>query len=251
MNKITKDKIYSELKDVAHEASWSTAAFLNDFFSNAEELEGAAELFGGSEIGLLINVTKLIHTTYKEFKGYTADNLPPNPFFVSHGICEKNQPYPPSPKTHGYMTHRVKMKVGSAAVSTAGAIASTATQVDVSAIGKSGSSIGSSIKHIQELKKIAAKYPKSQTVQQWIDTIVMAKNMKSALSAADLASGLIPVPVASLATTLLTSTARAGVKISQADLLSATAMKLHWLAFIEMKLSTIHNKKDQPVKPNG
>ena len=65
-----------------------------------------------------------------------------------------------------YMTHRAFKKVGGAALSNAGNLASQVTQVNVSGILLNSNAAGSTAAHIKMLRGIAMKYPCSSTVRE-------------------------------------------------------------------------------------
>jgi hypothetical protein len=155
----------------------------------------------------------------------------PNPWFVFNGQDEGG-----TEATKKYLRHRTFKSIGGGAIAVAGALASTATYVDVGGILQHGNATGSTAAHIYRLKAIADAYKKSKTISEWLKTILIMKSIKAGVRGTNLAGASIPVPYVGLATGLVAAAVKIGVKLTMTRVCLATAADVHWRAFQEQAI---------------
>ena len=218
-------------KDDAEEFLWSVIELI------AEAGAGA----GG--VVKVINFLKSAGTTGLLDEDY-ADDLVPNPYFVTNGHDGS------SPKTARYLRNRGFKSLGGAAVGIAGGVGSSVTQIDVLGAIQHGSAIGTTAAHIVGVNAAGRGFKKSETVTGWISAIEKAKAAKIGVRSADLAGAVIPVAGLGLATGAATAIAKLGVKLTLGKLIARTAMEVHWRAHVETQLSSAFGGKEgQPQGP--
>ncbi len=93
------------------------------------------------------------------------ESVPVNPLLAAKGISG------PSPKTKQFLLKRINKNLAGSLSSAAGAVASSATQINTAGTLKNGSSTATTAKHLHELNKLTghldrllALYPNSRTV---------------------------------------------------------------------------------------
>ena len=193
-----------------------------------------AEAIGGEVgIGAPIVLLHLYRDVNKEVDGFDPTS-PPNPLFLSHGFDETN-----SPRTTQYMCTRSYKNLGGTTLAAAGTLASQATQVDVSGILMHSNATGSTLAHMKMLHDIAKKYPRSTTVENWVKACMTAKGFKVGIRGTQLAGAAIPIGAVGIATSVVATLAKMGVKLTYGTVINRVAMELHWRANVEMRLSTI------------
>lgn len=173
-----------------------------------------------------------------------ADNLVPNPYFVTNGHEGM------SPKTARYLRNRGFKSLGGAAVGIAGGLGSAVTQIDVLSAIQHGSAIGTTSAHIVGVTAAGKGFRKSETVTGWISAIQKAKAAKIGVRSANLAGAVIPVAGLGLATDAAAAIAKLGIKLTLGKLVARTAMEVHWRAHVETQLSSrFGGKAGQPQGP--
>ena len=200
----------------------------------------------GEATGLSAAVT-VLHA-YRDIHGEIKDfdvKTPPNPLFVNHGFTDGA-----SPRTSKYLGNRTWKKIGGTAISTAGSLASSVTQVDVAGIMQHTNATGSTFAHMKMLHDISKKYPRSQTIQGWVKTCMIAKSFKAGIRGTELVGAAVPVNAVGITTGIAAAIAKAGVQLKYSTIVSRTAMEIHWRANVEMRLSGIGGGK-LTTKPNG
>jgi len=191
---------------------------------------------------------KTIRAAYDDIRGEVDDfnvKAPPNPLFVGHGFTDGR-----SPRSVEYMAHRSFKKVGGAALSNAGGIASQVTQVDVSGILLHANATGSTGAHMKMLRGIAMKYPRSSTVRKWVEICMVAKSAKAGIRGTKLVGAVIPSGALGMATNVIANLGFVGVQMNYGTVVNKVAMELHWRANVEMRLSRIGGGKIT-TKVNG
>jgi hypothetical protein len=156
----------------------------------------------------------------------------PNPWFVFNGQDEGD-----TTATQKYLRNRTFKSIGGGAIALTGALASTATYVDVGGILQHTNATGSTAAHICQLKAIADKYKKSKTISDWLKTILIMKAIKATVRGVNLAGSAIPVPYMGLATGIVGAAIKIGVKLTMTKVCLATSADLHWRAFQEQAIS--------------
>lgn len=163
---------------------------------------------------------------------YTAV-APHNPRFVQNGHGGG------SPVTVKYLKGRAGKQIGGSAIAFTGSMGAQVTQVDVAGLLQHGNSIGSTLAHMKMFSDIAKGYPRSETVQAWINTCMIAKKAKLAVRSTDLAGAAIPIGAVGIGTAIASAIAKAGVRLNYGTVICRCAMELHWRAKTELVLSGV------------
>lgn len=189
----------------------------------------------GEATGLSAPITlyHLLRDLDKEM-GDFDDHAPPNALFISHGFTGTQ-----SPHTSKYMASRSFKNMGSAVLGTVGSLGSAVTQVDAAGILMHTNATGSTLAHLKMLYQMSKRYPRSQTVQNWVRTCMVAKTFKAGIRGTELAGAAIPIGAVGISTSIAAAIARNGVTLKYGTVISEVAMELHWRANVEMRLSGI------------
>ena len=200
----------------------------------------------GEAAGSLSAIT-IVHAYKDFFSGIDEfDNkAPPNPIFLQHGFDNGR-----SPRTVKYLSGREYKKMGGNVLATAGTLGSQVTQVDVSGILMNSNATGSTLAHMKMLHSIAKKYPRSETIQGWVQTCMKVKSFKACIRGTELAGAAIPIGVVGITTTVAAGLARSGVTLNHGTVIGKVAQELHWRANVEMRLSGIGGRNTS-TKVNG
>lgn len=222
----------SDLEDIGDTVSWAMA-------------EAVAEAVDLSAVSISLSIAQLLYDVYGELDGYDP-SVPPNPKFLQHGFDN-----PASPRSSKYMKTRTYKKVGSAAVATAGGLASTATVVDVDGILRHGNATGSTLVHLKFLYEISKRYPRSKTIQHWLDVCMKCKLMKAGVRGGQMVTAAIPVGPVGIASSAVAGLAKIGVAVTMAGVVNRVAQEIHWRANVEMRLGGSSRFGGNSSKPNG
>lgn len=168
---------------------------------------------------------------------------PHNPRFVQNGHSGA------SPVTIKYLKGRAGKQIAGSAIAFTGSMSSQVTQVDVAGLLQHGNAVGSTAAHMKMFGEIAQLYPRSNTVQAWINTCLIAKRAKLAVRSTGLAGAAIPIGAVGISTTIASAIAKAGVRLRYGTVISRCAMELHWRAKVELALAGV--AKAPPDKANG
>ena len=185
---------------------------------------------------------------YKDLIGSIDDfdnKAPPNPIFLQHGFDNGR-----SPRTVKYLSGREYKKMGGTVLASAGTLGAQVTQVDVSGILMNSNATGSTLAHMKMLHGIAKKYPRSETIQGWVQICIKVKSFKACIRGTELASAAIPIGVVGITTSVAAGLARSGVTLNYGTVIGKVAQELHWRANVEMRLSGIGGRKTS-TKANG
>jgi len=205
--------------------------------------EAIGEALDITELSVSITVLKLIYESGKEVHNYERF-APPNPLFINQGFEDAA-----SPHSANYMRHRTYKNVGSAGIGAAGALASTATAVDVGGILQHSNAAGSTLAHLKNLRDVAKRYPHSRTIQYWLEVCMKCKIMKAGVRGGQLVTASIPVGPVGIASDVVAGLAKVGIAATMTGAVNRVAMQLHWRANVEMRLgSSLGGTAD---KPNG
>lgn len=188
-------------------------------------------------------ILKLLYDTRKEIKGYDP-SAPPNPLFLDNGFDDAA-----SPRSSNYMSNTTYKKIGSAAIGTAGTLASTATVVDVGGLLQHSNATGSTLMHLKMLHEIAKRHRKSQTIQYWLEVCMKCKIMKASVRGGQLVTAAIPVGPVGIASNVVAGLAKVGIAATMTGAVNRVAMELHWRANVEMRVGSGIGGSAQ--KPNG
>lgn len=177
----------------------------------------------------LVSVSHFMRDLY----GYedSDEDIVPNPSFLANGHEGS------SPKTKKYFVGRGRKTLGGGAVSLAGGLASGVTVVDVGGILKEGSAVGTTAVHMVGIKAAGKRFKRSQTVTSWVDAMMLAKGMKLGIRGAGLAGASIPIPAVGLATSVATTVAKLGIKVTMTKLVMRVSMEVHWRAYQELAIA--------------
>ncbi|MEO3389469.1 hypothetical protein [Mesorhizobium sp. CAU 1741] len=170
----------------------------------------------------------------------------PNPAFLANGHEGR------SPRTRKYMGGRMWTGLGGSAVSLVGGAASSVTMVDVGGILKEGSAVGTTVAHMMGVHAAGKGFKRSETVTRWVNAMLKAKSAKLGVRGAGLAGASIPIPAVGLATSIGTTVAKLGIKVTLGKLIARTSMEVHWRAYQETVISGAiggRGGKDGPVGP--
>lgn len=174
------------------------------------------------------NTVAVVHFLRDIYGAKDADEkIIPNPAFLANGHDGR------SPKTRKYVTGRTFKGLGGGAVSLVGGLASGVTMVDVGSILKEGSSVGTTTVHLIGIRAAGKGFKRSETVTRWVDSIIKAKAAKLGIRGVGLAGAAIPIPAVGLATSVATTVAKLGVKVTLSKLIARTSMEVHWRAYQE------------------
>lgn len=203
-------------KEAGEEVAWTIADALGEL--------------GGDGVSALITLARL----YRDLSGMEDTfDLPPNPRFLQNGHGGH------SPKTLKYMKSRALKGAGSSLLGAGSSLASSVTQVDVFGAGQAGNAMFSTSVHMIQLRAIAQRYSRSETITAWIDVMQRAKAWKMGVRTADFAGAVIPVGAVGITTGIATAITRAGVKLSMNAIVGRVAMEVHWRAKVENSLRGI------------
>lgn len=192
------------------------------------------------------SIVAVVHFLREVYGAEDADErVIPNPAFLANGHDGM------SPKTRKYFTGRTFKGVGGSAVSLAGGLASGVTAVDVGSILKEGSAVGTTAAHLIGIKAAGKGFKRSETVTRWVDAMLKAKVAKIGVRGVGLAGAAIPIPAVGLATSVATTVAKLGIKVTLSKLVARTAMEVHWRAYQETVISGALTRKaaNGPVGP--
>ncbi|WP_310621185.1 hypothetical protein [Flexibacterium corallicola] len=172
--------------------------------------------------------------------------LPPNLLFAVNGHGGD------SPKTAQYKVSRSRLGIFSSGVSTISHVSSQVTQVDLAGVITSINATGSTAAHMKMLRDIARKYPKSKTIQDWIQVCMVAKAAKAAGRTTDLIGAAVPIGLVGTVTGGISLAMGMGLRLGYGTVISRTAMELHWRAYLEMRLGSLLHRNGKALnKPNG
>jgi hypothetical protein len=152
-----------------------------------------------------------------------------NPHFVQNGYQGRSN------RTRRSLKFRFfKAKAGSV-YSTLGSVgAYFGSVVNVAEISKHSASLTSTVLHLRNLEKIAAKLPKQSTVSRGLEAIIQVKEIKRNSRIGLLAASAIPeLPIVSNAIQHIAQLYSKKIE-HMGQLLLAISMDLHWRAFQEM-----------------
>jgi hypothetical protein len=190
------------------------------------------------------SLVAVVHFLREAYGAADADEkIIPNPAFLANGHDGM------SPRTRKYFTGRTFKGLGGSAVSLAGGLASGVTAVDVGSILKEGSAVGTTAAHLVGIKAAGKGFKKSETVTRWVDAMLKAKVAKISVRGAGLAGAAIPIPAVGLATSVATTVAKLGIKVTLSKLIARTAMEVHWRAYQETVISSVLSSRAGPVGP--
>ena len=191
--------------------------------------DGAANLSGLSSLSGLSGAISLI----KSISDSDDATVLPNLNFTYNGLDDAD-----SPVTADYFRGRSLKSIGGSAFSLVGVAASASTAgVNVASAIQHGNASGTTLVHLIQLGRIAAKdkYKQSLTIQDWLKVVLLAKSMKMAVRGASLAGAVIPA--ASLGVGLATAVAKVGIKMTLTKVCYAAAASIHWRAYQEQAIS--------------
>lgn len=186
-------------------------------------------------------VARFLRETYNAQEA--DEKLIPNPAFLANGHDGL------SPRTRKYFVGRTFKGIGGGAVSLAGGLASGVTAVDVGALLKEGSAVGTTAAHLIGIKAAGKRFKKSETVTRWVDAMLKAKVAKIHIRGAGLVGAAIPIPAVGLATSIATTVAKLGIKVTLTKLVARTAMEVHWRAYQETVIAGSLGARPGPVGP--
>ena len=190
------------------------------------------------------SIIAVVHFLREVYGAEDADEkVIPNPAFLANGHDGL------SPKTRKYFTGRTFKGLGGSAVSLAGGLASGVTAVDVGSILKEGSAVGTTAAHLVGIKAAGKGFKKSETVTRWVDAMLKAKVAKIGVRGVGLAGAAIPIPAVGLATSVATTVAKLGIKVTLSKLVARTAMEVHWRAYQETVIAGAFGARNGPVGP--
>lgn len=218
-------------KEVAEKAAWTLAAAAAD----------------ATNAGALVSYLQLL----RELHGAQGDEIeaaaPANGRFLENGFSGR------SPVTIKYLRGRARKGMAGSALAFTGSVGSQVTQVDAVGILQHGNASASTIAHMKMLREIAMRYPRSTTIQAWVNTCMVAKSAKLAIRATDLAGAAIPIGAVGISTSLASALGRAGIRLKYETVICRCAMELHWRARVEMSLSGLGGRSSSggTGKPNG
>lgn len=209
-------------EDIFWAAIEGVAAVLDGIFNTNGALSGpAAGITGGG--------VKLVYDAIQGRKFEPAAT--PNPWFVWNGHDDN-----PTKYTRKYLKNRLYKNLGGSAISIASAGVSFVSVVDVGGIAMHSNALGSTGIHLLKFKSIAGSYKQTQTISNWLSTIMKMKTIKLGIRTAGLVGSCVPVPVVGAVTGVLGAAAKLGAQITMTKLCLATSADLHWRAFQELAL---------------
>ena len=207
--------------------------------------ESIGEALDITALSVSMAIARLIYDSGKEVHDYDP-SAPPNPLFLGNGFDDAA-----SPRSAKYMKHRTYKKIGSAGVGTAGKLASTATAVDVGGLVQHSNATGSTLMHLKMLREIAGRYPKSRTIQYWLEVCMKCKIMKASVRGGQFVTAAIPVGPVGIASDVVAGLAKVGITATMSGAVNRVAMELHWRANVEMRIGSSGRFGGSAKKPNG
>lgn len=171
---------------------------------------------------------------------FTAGSTPPvpNPFLVASKLARSK----PSPKTQDYLKTRVWKGCLGSALGIVGNLTSGLTSGwNMFGVAQHGSATYSTMNHMAQLSRIGAGSSQDSLVCGWLETVQRMKSAKRGIRAGQVVGSvsLTGLPIGAI--TLLSSH---GIKLTQNKLCLATAMHIHYYAFLN---STGNTKLAQSV----
>jgi hypothetical protein len=198
----------------------------------ADAVGGAVDSAKGLEGLHSLGALSAFASLYKALKEDVKDVLP-NPNFSFNGQDDGD-----SPATAAYFTGRYFKNAGGAAFNLIGVAAAGSTAgINVASVIQHGNASGSTLAHLTKLDAIAerGRFKEATAIQDWLTLCTLAKQMKLAVRTTSLVGACIPA--AGLATGILTAVAKVGIKLTFAKIIYATAMEIHWRAFLEQRIT--------------
>lgn len=209
----------------SEEAIWGFVEGYSAYIDGITNLASATEIpFAG-----------IASNAFKAFKTSCGGGptLISNPYFVGNGQGDDD----PSKKTARYLKGRKYKDVGASTASTAGAVASVWTAVDVAGIGLHGNACGTTAMHIKKLADIAKQNRKTGTIAEWLNIVTKLKVIKLTARGSSLAGAAIPIPAVGMATGIFSAALATGAKLTLTKACTATSLELHWRAKQEQFMS--------------
>lgn len=213
--------------------------------------ESMGEHFDIAELQVGLAIFKALYESNKAPRYYDP-RTPPNAIMINHYGMEDTG----SPHCLKYMEQRTNLKMGGALFAGVGKLASPGTgNVDVGGILQHSNAVASTSAHLYNLRAIAKRYPKSQTIGRWIRLLIKCKMMKAGVRTVQLGASAVPVASAvplgwiGIASDVATGLSKLGIKVTMGGTVNQVAMQLHWRAYREMRLTA--HLGGSADKPNG
>lgn len=197
-------------------------------------IEGYSAFFDGVSgasvpvLGIASNVVKVMQAA----RG-SGPELLDNPYFIGNGHGEDD----PSAKTARYLRNRNYKGMGANVASTAGAIGSAFTAVDVAGIALHGNAVGTTGAHLKVYADMARRSRKTGTVAEWLDLVIRMKALKMTSRGSSLIGSAVPIPAVGITTGVIAAAVATGAKLTLTKACTAAALELHWRAKQEQVIS--------------
>jgi hypothetical protein len=170
-----------------------------------------------------------------------------NPWFVANGHDKRE-----SPVTAHYLRNRARMTFGGALASFAGNLLEfTGSPVNPTGTLQHVNSVYSTGRHLYAIRAIGQSYKSTATITRWCDTIIRMKGLKLGTRAVQIASDVIPLPLADKVVNVIAVAMTYGYRLGLTELCYLTAIEIHWRAFREQTIARSGHTRVADIKADG